>query len=181
MDQEPHQRDAVRPVVGVPLDAVRRARFAGEVGGRGRVEDDDPISRFREILDRQRHARIGDVEDRADAALVVPLPRDLKADVDLVLMIGDEELDRLAEHGAAEILDRNPRHFDRARPGQVGVGAGLIIHDPDREAVGGASERRHGGKGHEKAEGEYSPNHGALLVVADFSLLAPQQGFSELG
>ena len=95
-------------------------------------------------------------------------------------MIGDEELDLLAEHRAAEILDRHARHFDRAGPGQIGVGAGLIVHDPDREAVGRASERRRGGKGHEKAEGEYSPNHGAAPCRCRLSPLAPQQGVSEL-
>ena len=166
LDEEPHQRDAVRPVVGVPLDAVRRARFAGEVGRRGRVEDDEPVARLRQVLDRERHARIGDVENRSHPALVIPLPRDGEADVDLVLMIGDEELDRLAEHGAAEILDRHPRHLDRAGAGQIGVGAGLIVHDPDREAIGGASERRPGGKGQEKAEGENSPDHGAAPGAA---------------
>src|ERR1700730_16228740 len=29
LDQETHQRDAVRPIVGVPLHSVRRARLAG--------------------------------------------------------------------------------------------------------------------------------------------------------
>ena len=95
-------------------------------------------------------------------------------------MVGDEELDRLAEHGAAEILDRHPRHFDRAGPGQIGVGAGLIVHDPDREAVGGASERRHGGEGHEKAEGEYSPNHGAGSSSLPFQPASPAARLSEL-
>ena len=81
-------------------------------------------------------------------------------------MIRDQELDRLAEHGAAEILDRHPRHFDRAGPGQIGVGAGLVVHDPNREAVGGARGLRQGGEDQQKADGENSPNHGAAPVMA---------------
>jgi hypothetical protein len=38
------------------------------------------------------------------------LPRDGEADIDLVLMVGDKELDWLAEHGTAEILESSPKH-----------------------------------------------------------------------
>ena len=103
------------------------------------VEDDEPIALLGERLDRQRHAGIGDVENGAGAALVVPLARDGEPDVDLVLMVGDEEFDRLAEHGAAEIRDRHARHLDRARAGEVRIGAGLIVHDADDERIGGAA------------------------------------------
>ena len=166
LDQQPHQRDAVRPIVGVPLDAIGRARLAGEVGRRGGIEDDDPVARLGEVLDRERDARIGDVENRLDAPLVIPLPRDGEADVDLVLVVGDQQLDRLAEHRAAEILDRHPRHFNRARPGEIGVGAGLVVHHPDREAVGCARRQRRSGEGQQKADGENSPNHGAAPMIA---------------
>jgi hypothetical protein len=94
-----------------------------------------------------RAARIGDVENRLDATIVVPLPRDREADVDLVLVIGDQKLDRFTEHRTAKILDRHPRHLDRAGSGQIGVRAGLVVHHPDREALGGARDRRQGGKG----------------------------------
>ena len=95
---------------------------------------------FAEILDRQRDARIGDVENRPHSALVVPLARNRKADVDLVLMVGDEEFDRLAKHGAAEILDRHARDLHRAGTGQIGVRPGLVVHDADDESLTGARE-----------------------------------------
>src|SRR5271155_5336406 len=68
----------------------------GEHALAGGSEDDNPVAGLGQILDRERHARIGDVENRLGAALVVPLPGDREADVDLVLVIGDQKLDRLA-------------------------------------------------------------------------------------
>ena len=122
---------------------------------------------FARVLDRERDARIGDVEDRPDAPLVVPLPRDGEADVDFVLVIGDEKLDRPAEHRAAEILNGHPRHFDRTRAREIRVGAGLIVHDPDREGIGGARERRGAGQNQRQAEGDNSPEHGGELREGD--------------
>ena len=123
------------------------------------VEDDKPVAGLGQILDRESHARIGNVENGSDAALVIPLAGDLETDVDLVLVIGDKELDRLAEDGAAEILDRHPRHLNRPRPREVRVGTGLIVHDPDREGVGGARQLNRGAKRQEKTEGESPPKH----------------------
>ena len=94
--------------------------------------------RFREALQRQRDAGIGDVENGSDVALFVPFARDRQADVDLVLMVGDQKLDFLAEHRSAEILDRHADRLDRTRTGEIGVGPGLIVHDADGEGVVGA-------------------------------------------
>ena len=87
------------------------------------IKDDDAVARLGEVLKRKRDAGIGYVEDRPHAPLVVPLPGDLEPDVDLVLVVGDEKLDRLAEHGPTEILDRHARYCGPARPGDIGVGA----------------------------------------------------------
>ena len=120
-----------------------------------------------QVLDRERHARIGDVENRARAAFIVPLPGDGEADVDLVLMVGDQKVDRLAEHRAAEILNRHPRHFDRAGAGQIGIRAGLVVHNSDREGARGArgtkrrrSDSQKAGEAEQNAYGENSPDHG---------------------
>ena len=72
-------------------------------------------------------------------------------------MIGDKKLDRLAEHGAAEILDRHPRALGAARSRQIGVRAGLIVENADPEGFVGARGR--GGKRQEEKEGESSPKH----------------------
>ena len=121
------------------------------------IEDDDPVASLGQILDRQPHARIGDVEYRPDPALVIPLPRDGEADIDLVLMVGDEELDRLAQHGTAEILDRHSRHFGAARPGEVGIGAGLVVENADPKGFIGMCGR--GGGKDQQQEGENLPKH----------------------
>ncbi len=119
------------------------------------------MARAREIDQRERHRGIGDVEDRLDALFIEPLAGDVEADVDLVLMIGDHHLDRLAEHRAAEILDRHLERLHRTRPGEIGVGAGLIVHDADGERAFGE-----GGDG-EEAEGEGDGEaHGKGLVEA---------------
>ena len=173
LDQKPHQRDPVRPIVGVPLDAVRRAGLAGEIGGRGGIEDDDPVASLGQVLNRQPHARIGDVEYRPHAPLVIPLPRDGEADIDLVLMIGDQELDRLAQHRTAEILDRHPRALRAARSRQIGIRAGLIVENADPEGVVGA--RRRGGKDQKEEEGESSPKHSGTPRGGRGSLLQLQR------
>ena len=91
--------------------------------------------------------------------LVVPLASDREADVHFVLVVGDKQFDRLAEHRIAEIADREAGDLDRSGAGEVGVGAGLVVHDADGEIVGGA--RRGGGCRQDEAKDEKSPNHGA--------------------
>jgi len=65
------------------------------------------------------------------------------ADIGLVLMVGDHDIDRLAEHGAAGILDRHARGNDRAGAAQVGIEARLIVENADaNDAVGYLCVRR---------------------------------------
>ena len=74
---------------------------------------------------------------------IEPLPGDCRADVGLVLVIGEHDLDRLAEHRTAGILDRHARGNDRTRTAQIGIEAGLIVEhaDPD-DVVGDLRARR---------------------------------------
>src|SRR5580693_37501 len=109
-DEKAHERGAIRPVVRVPLDSIRRAGLAGQVRGRSAIKDDDPVARLGEVLKRKRDAGIVDVEDRPHAPLVVPLPGDLEPYLDLVLVVSGEKLNRLAEHSPTEILDRHARY-----------------------------------------------------------------------
>jgi hypothetical protein len=46
-------------------------------------------------------------------------------------MIGEHDLDRFAEHGAAEILGRHFRRHHRTRPAEIGIEAGLIVEHAD--------------------------------------------------
>ena len=106
------------------------------------------MMRAGEIDQRQRDGGIGDVEDRLDVLRIEPFAGDVEADVDLVLVVGDDDVDLFAEHRAAEILDRHFHRLHGARPGEVGIGAGLVVHDADGERIRGE------GGGGEQAEGE---------------------------
>ena len=76
--------------------------------------------------------------------IIEPLPRECGADIGLVLMVGEHDLDRLAEHGAAGILDRHARGNDRARAAEIGIEAGLIVEDADPDDVVGDLRARGG-------------------------------------
>jgi hypothetical protein len=52
-------------------------------------------------------------------------------------MVGEHDLDRLAEHGAASILDGHAGGNDRAWTAQIGIEAGLIIEDADPDDIVG--------------------------------------------
>jgi hypothetical protein len=108
-----------------------------------------------EIDESERDRRIGDVEDRLHPFVVVPSARDVEADIHLVLVIGDEHLDLAAQNLAAEILDRHLRRLHGARAGQIGVGAGLVVHDADGEdALGeGGAYQQAEGEGEREAHG----------------------------
>ena len=124
------------------------------------IEDDDPVASLGEVLNRQPHARIGDVEDRPHPACIIPLSRDGEADIDLVLMVRHKEFDRPAQHGTAEILDRHPRALRAARSRQIGIRAGLIVENADPEGFIGASGR--GSKRQKEKEGESAPKHSTI-------------------
>jgi hypothetical protein len=52
-------------------------------------------------------------------------------------MVGSDDLDLLAEHLAAEILDRHMSGFDRILAAIVGVDAGLVVENADLDALRG--------------------------------------------
>ena len=65
-----------------------------------------------DILHGQADRRDRHIEDQIDLLGVVPAPGNAGADVRLQLMVGRDQLDRLAERGAAEIVDRHLRGGD---------------------------------------------------------------------
>ena len=102
---------------------------------------------------RERDRGIDQVADHVDVLHVEPFTRQRGSGVGLVLVIGDDDLDRLSENLAAEILDGHldRRHrafagFVRELSGHVrqhadlhdvvrdtrGLGAGAAIDDQDR-------------------------------------------------
>ena len=81
----------------------------------------------RQLADRERHAGGRHVDDDVDVVDVEPLPRDVGADVRLVLMIGADDLDLQAVGGGIEILDREPGGDHRAGPADLGEEARHVV------------------------------------------------------
>ena len=97
------------------------------------------------MLDRQRHRGIVEAERHVDLAGLEPLPGNGSADIGLVLMVGKHDLDRLAEHGAAGILDRHARGDDRAGTAEIGIEPGLVVENAYSDDIVG--DLRAGGRG----------------------------------
>ena len=85
----------------------------------GALSDDDLVAGVGDRLDDQRLGRAGDIHDRIDMLGVEPVAGDRGGAVGAVLVIGDDDLDRRAEHLAAKILDRHLRRGRAAVPGQL--------------------------------------------------------------
>src|SRR5262249_35191821 len=73
--------DGERVRVEGPLNAVRRAEFAGEVVGARRMNDKQLLLLPRHLLDGEAHRGNRNIEDQVDVLGIVPLPRDLRADI----------------------------------------------------------------------------------------------------
>ena len=159
-DEEPgvgaglHQRAARRDrervrVIG-PVEAVGRAGRAGQRRRRRGHDDIDLFPLGGDSLHRKRDRGQGEVGDHVDAFDVIPAARDGGGEIKLVLVVGVDQLDLLAEHAAAEILDRHFRGFDRPLAVKIGVCSGLIGENADLDALRrGRRARKHtaGGDG----------------------------------
>ena len=76
-----------------PLDRGRLTELSGEVRGRGRGSEHHAILLMHQRVDGEPDAGIGEIDDRVDALLIHPSPGNRDADVGLVLMIGENDLD----------------------------------------------------------------------------------------
>jgi hypothetical protein len=100
-------------------------------------EHHDPLALPRDLLHGEGDRGDGNVDDRVDVFHVVPARRDRRADIGLVLVIGEDDLDRLAQHGAAEILRGHARGDHRSLSGQISVDARLVVEHSDLDGVAG--------------------------------------------
>jgi hypothetical protein len=82
-----------------------------------------------------RDAGVRDIDHGIDLAVVEPLPRDLGADVGLHLVVGADDLDRLAENRRPEFFDRHARRFDRAGSAVVTAPTRKIGQDTDPDRI----------------------------------------------
>ena len=137
-----------------PGGFIRRAGLAGKGGAADRARNGDAVFLGGELLDRKRHRRIVEADRHVDLADLEPLAGNRGADIGLVLMIGEHDLDRLAEHRAAGILDRHARGDHRARAAQIGIETGLIVEHADPDDIVGDLRVRGGYAGNSgKARG----------------------------
>ena len=87
--------------------------------------------------DGKRDRGIVEADGHVDVFGIEPAAGNRRADVGLVLMIGNGDLDRLAKYGAAGILDRHACGDRRAWASQVGIEARLIVEHADFDDVVG--------------------------------------------
>ncbi len=92
------------------LHGVGAALLVGQRRGAGTVHHEHALLLLRHLGHGQRRARVGAAEEHRQALRVDPLARLAGGDVGLVLVVGGDQLDRHAQHLAAEIVDR---HLDR--------------------------------------------------------------------
>ncbi len=68
-----------------------------------------------DVARAQRDGGVAHLGDRIDVVDIEPPANDTDTDVRLVLMIGDQQLDALADDRASEFIDRHARGEYRAR------------------------------------------------------------------
>ena len=90
------------------------------------MDDQQLLLLPRHLLNGESDGRHWNIEDHVDVLTIVPLPRDLRADIGLELMIGGNDLDRLVGDLAAKFGDRHLSCRDRALPSGVGSGSRQI-------------------------------------------------------
>ena len=152
-------RGADRQRMGVeyPLHRIGRAELAVEVRGAGRVGDEQLLLVVGDVLYRKADRRHRHVDDQIDLLDVIPAPRDAGADIRLELMVADDHGDRLAQHLAAEIVDRHLRGGDRALPGRRGCRPVHVGENADLDHVVrdlGQRRRRRQQQGRERSKRE---------------------------
>jgi hypothetical protein len=104
------------------------------------------------VLHRKADRRHRNVDDQVDLVDIVPAPRDAAADVGLELVVADDDADRLAQHLAAEIVDRHLRRRDRALAGRCRCRAVHVGENADLDHIVGNLRERGGGRQHRGRE-----------------------------
>ena len=93
-------------VIGV-VNGVGRALLIGQGRSACAIVDVDALFLLRHLGQRQGHARVGAAQQHAQVLCVNPLARLGGGNVGLVLVIQRQQLDGLAQHLAAEVVNRH--------------------------------------------------------------------------
>jgi hypothetical protein len=89
----------------------------------------------RELFDGKRDSRIVEADGHVHFFSIEPVAGNGRPDIGLILVIGEYDLDRLAEHGAANVLDRHSCGDDRTWAAQVSVEAGLVVEHANSDDI----------------------------------------------
>jgi hypothetical protein len=117
-------------VVGV-VDGVGAALLVGEHRAAGAVVEVHALLLFGHLGGGQRHARVGAAEDHRHAGGVDPFAGLGGGDVGLVLVVGHQQLDGLAQRLAAEVVDGHLDGGGAALAFEVGVQARQVGDEAD--------------------------------------------------
>ena len=99
------------------------------------MRDEQLLLFIGDVLHCEAHGGDRHVDDQVDLVDIVPASRDAAADVGLELVVADDEADRLAQHLAAEIVDRHLRGGDRALAGRRRRGAVHVGENADLDDI----------------------------------------------
>ncbi|MNN18168.1 hypothetical protein D3C81_1313730 [compost metagenome] len=121
-------------VVGV-VHRDWRAQVIGNALAAGAGEHHDLVLLLRHVQHGQRRCRSRHIQDGIDLVRVEPFARLVGGDVGLVLVIHHHQLNFLAEHLAAEVVNGHLRRRGAAAPGHIGVEAAHVEQQADLDHV----------------------------------------------
>ena len=127
------ERQRVR-IVG-PVESIGLAGVAGEARSCRAHDDVDLLHLLGEIVNRERDRGGRQLGDHVDAFDLIPAPRNGGGEIRLVLVVGGDDFDLVAQHLAAEILDRHLGGLNRPFAAVIGVDAGLVVQNTDLDAL----------------------------------------------
>ena len=118
------------------VDHVGVAVLPGQRGARRADREEGNLPLLGDRRQGQADPGVGAAEQHREALCVGPFAKLARADVGLVLVVGCQEFDRLAERAAAKIGDRHLDPLDRPRAVHVRIDPGQIVDVADDDLVG---------------------------------------------
>lgn len=148
-----HRADQARGqrvcIVG-PMRHERRTGRAGDVRGRGAGNQRRVAAHVGEVGDGQTDRADREIGDGVDMVDVEPLARNGGGHIRLVLMVGCDDDDRLAQDLVVEVGGRELGGGDRAGSAEIPPAAVIAEHADLHHAVGNSRPRRFGVRGRKK-------------------------------
>ena len=105
-------------------------------------------------VDGEPDARVGEIDDRVDALHIHPSPCNRHADIGLVLMVGENDLDLEAARLLGEILGRELSAKERPLADLIGERTGEVAQNADLDRVARNLRRRIRGQASQRSDGE---------------------------